>query len=71
MRLFPNPASSSVTLVLPENIGRQQAVLYNALGQEVLRASVQGGRNELQLQGLPTGVYAVQVGGSVRRLIVD
>jgi len=70
-KMYPNPASSSVILVLPENFGMHQAVLFNALGQDVLRTSVQSGKNELQLNGLTKGVYAVRVGNEVRRLVLE
>ena len=59
--IFPNPASSSVSVVMPEQLGRTELVLRNSLGQEVLRSTVTIGPNEVPLSGLAPGVYAVQV----------
>jgi trimeric autotransporter adhesin len=69
--LFPNPASSSVTLVLPDHLSPQPLSVLNALGQEVLRGTVQVGRNEIKLDRFAAGVYAVRVGNGVRRLVVE
>ncbi|MEO8589330.1 MAG: T9SS type A sorting domain-containing protein [Flavobacteriales bacterium] len=69
--IFPNPASSSVTIVMPKQ-GRTDLVLRNALGQEVLRNTVGLGRNEVPLSGLAPGLYAAQVGAyAAQRLVVE
>lgn len=59
--IFPNPASSSVTIVMPDQQDRAELVLRDALGQEVLRSMLTASRLEVSLNGLTPGVYAVQV----------
>lgn len=70
--LFPNPASCTVNIVLPDQAGRTHLVLRNALGQDVLRAMVPAGRTTLPLNGLRSGLYALQVGtGAAQWLAVE
>jgi len=68
--MFPNPASSSVTLVMPRIATTTLATLRNAMGQDVMQVPVQGGTNELPLHGLANGMYALQIGSSVKRLMI-
>lgn len=66
--IFPNPASSSVTIIMTDQPCSRELVLRDALGQEVMRSTVTAGRNEVPLSGLAPGVYAVQVNASsIRR----
>jgi uncharacterized delta-60 repeat protein len=67
--VFPNPASAHVNLIVPEPHGRAELVMRNTLGQEVLRRSVAAVRNEIPLNGLLPGLYAVQVNTSTARHI--
>jgi uncharacterized delta-60 repeat protein len=70
--MFPNPASTSVTIVLPAPYGRTAAVVRNALGQVVLRSTVAADRNDIALNGLAPGLYTVQVvGTAAQRLVVE
>ncbi len=69
--LFPNPASNTVTLTLPQNMPRTLMILRNMLGQEILRVGVTAGPNEIALDGLVSTIYTLHVGGSTQRLIVE
>ena len=57
-RVFPNPASSDLTIQCPEADGKvRTATLYNTLGQPVLQADLTGPLSPVSVQMLPTGVY--------------
>lgn len=62
--LYPNPASSSVTLscVVPQN-GQVVLLMYDALGREVRRKILPEGYKEMEvsLSGLPKGLYFYRV----------
>ena len=65
--LYPNPAHGTATVALPAVPGAPlaTAVLRDALGREVRRQSAPttaaGGAFELDLRGLPAGLYALQL----------
>ena len=65
--LYPNPAHGSFTLLLPPLAGQAkvEAVLINALGQEVLTRTISlnaaGATAEFQTEGLATGVYMLRL----------
>lgn len=58
LSLFPNPATASVSLVVP---GDEQGWIdvYNALGESVKRVWVTGGTNQLTWSG-PSGIYILR-----------
>ena len=65
--LYPNPAHGSATVAVPAvpGVALATAVLRDALGREVRRQSASvtaaGGIFELNLNGLPAGLYALQL----------
>ncbi|MFC6221869.1 T9SS type A sorting domain-containing protein [Hymenobacter artigasi] len=79
--LAPNPARTAATLTLPALPGTATATLTlrDALGRAVRTETVAlplaGLRHELDLSGLPAGIYAVQVQAgkatATRRLVVE
>ena len=79
--LAPNPARASTTVLLPAQPGTATATLTlrDALGRvlrtETLGLPAAGLRHELDLTGLPAGLYAVQVRAgaatATRRLLVE
>ncbi|SFQ24944.1 T9SS type A sorting domain-containing protein [Hymenobacter arizonensis] len=82
LQVYPNPASTSFTVLLPRPAGSQGVVsvhLTNALGQTVQRqqlaATGQSIQGEVSVRGLAPGVYQLHivVGGSpvVRRVVVQ
>jgi len=56
MEMYPNPANSKVTLVLPNGALPASVVLYNTNGQEVLRVANQ---TVLDVSKLQNGLYTV------------
>jgi hypothetical protein len=71
MEVFPNPANETVTVTAP---GLNSVVLYNALGQEVLSAMAVDGLCNLNLTGLPKGIYLIKadtsLGNGIQKLII-
>ena len=59
--IFPNPASTSVCIIIPERPDRAELILRNSLGQQVLRSRLTSGRNEVSLNDLTPGLYAAEV----------
>lgn len=62
MQLYPNPAANYLTLSFPEKPARPLAVmLFNLLGQPVLRKTVQSQVSLLSLEKLAGGTYLLQM----------
>lgn len=57
--VFPNPASSYITVNSAETI--DQLVIYNTLGQEVIRKTNVNPNSPISMQHLKPGVYFMQV----------
>ena len=71
MTVFPNPATETAIVTAP---GLNSIVLYNTLGQEVLRAFATDGICNLNLSGLQKGLYLIKadtsLGNSIQKLIL-
>ncbi|MEO8590878.1 MAG: T9SS type A sorting domain-containing protein [Flavobacteriales bacterium] len=69
LRIFPNPASSSVHLMVGA-IGASGTIqVRDAIGREVCQAVLRDGRATIDVQGLPTGVYSVRARIGERELV--
>lgn len=70
--LFPNPASGSVRLSLPD-AASSEITLVDAVGRSVATHRTTGASVELPLEGIATGTYLVRVlqGGSTRVLRLE
>ncbi|MBX7156683.1 MAG: T9SS type A sorting domain-containing protein [Bacteriodetes bacterium] len=62
--IFPNPGSSLVTVVVPQNTQPQMVELFDILGNSVLQQSVTPNCTEvtLNISTLPKGTYTVRTG---------
>ena len=71
--LFPNPAHGTATLRLPASVPRQQSlILTDALGRPVRYYPAPASPDiELDLRGLPAGVYLLRCGLLTQRLVVE
>ncbi len=73
LQLFPNPASDRISVECGTEMRR--VTLCNALGQQVLRVSPNAPQAELQVAGLPRGLYLLKVetagGTAVRKVVVE
>jgi hypothetical protein len=57
LQLFPNPATSSVTLISSVNIGKYK--LFNTTGVEVLKGNILQKEGAIQIKELPSGLYSI------------
>lgn len=57
--MYPNPATS--TLHIRTTNSMQDVVLYNAMGQVVLKTSPASNETDVNIADLPVGVYFVKV----------
>ena len=73
VRIYPNPVSDgSVTLILPESAGEAvQVKLLSMTGQVLRDVLLTEGTNTLDVRELPAGVYLLQVGEGIERLVIQ
>jgi hypothetical protein len=64
LAVYPNPTNSILNV---KNKTNQRKYLYNTLGQ--LIRSTQS--NEMDIRGVPPGVYYVQCDGETRKVVVE
>ena len=73
LKLFPNPARERINVECETEMRR--VTLCNALGQQLLRVSPNAPQAELQVAGLPRGLYLLRVetasGSAVRKVVVE
>ncbi|MBP5527527.1 MAG: T9SS type A sorting domain-containing protein [Bacteroidales bacterium] len=74
VNIYPNPASRYLNIESIE--GMAEVVIYNALGQQVVRRHVDGNAVQLDLGNLTSGTYTLQIGGAdgsltTRKIIVN
>ncbi|MEX1132452.1 MAG: T9SS type A sorting domain-containing protein [Flavobacteriales bacterium] len=67
-KLYPNPASTQVTVELEELPANGELLLRDALGREVLRQRVSAYHNNVGLQGLGGGVYLLELWAKGQRV---
>jgi hypothetical protein len=59
LNVFPNPATSFVTIHIKEGIQIEEAIIYNHLGQKALVAVPVN--NTVDVSGLKPGIYFIEV----------
>ena len=63
--IYPNPAKEKVTI---EGIEATEVEVYNALGQ---RVKMVRGTNEINVSGLPEGVYLLRIADIEGRIFME
>lgn len=61
IKFYPNPASSYITLDLPTNINNATVTIYSILGQQQIRTVINKPQTNIDLDGLPNGVYLIEL----------
>ena len=73
LSVFPNPARERISVSCETEMRR--VTLCNALGQQLLRVNPNAPQAELQVAGLPHGLYLLHVqtasGSAVRKVVVE
>ena len=59
IQIFPNPATTFITIHIIEGIAIEEAIIYNHLGQKVLNAKPVN--NTVDVSELKTGIYFIEV----------
>jgi hypothetical protein len=59
LTLFPNPASSFITITTQQGKPIEEAIIYNHLGQKALMAVP--ANNTVDVSGLKPGIYFIEV----------
>ncbi len=67
LRAYPNPATETVSVEMPQSLKARRYSVVNALGEEVLHGTVQGDEAlTLDVRRLVKGLYTVRVVGASR-----
>ena len=61
IKLFPNPASKSLTIELPEEQGPQQFQILDLSGRKVSEGFLDPGQNKVDIKKLENGAYFLQL----------
>ncbi len=61
LRMFPNPAQSTIQLEVPNSIEVSRYSVKNIAGQELLLGEIVSGQNAIDLDGLTAGLYMLEV----------
>lgn len=64
--ISPNPVEDRLTIKAPDDIKNQKIIIYNSPGIEVLRIPYQ---EQIDVSGLPSGVYYLRIGENVTKFI--
>ncbi len=66
--IYPNPANTQITI---ENISGVPLKIFNAVGQLVLEKTITNEKNSIDISHLTPGLYLIQTGNAVQKLMVD
>ena len=68
IHIYPNPATDNININVANIIGTIDMTLENAVGQQVRKAVLQTGNNNIDISNLPTGLYLIHItsGNGVR-----
>jgi hypothetical protein len=70
IQIFPNPASTNITIQVNESDLGSQVFIFNAIGQEVFSERISSVNQLLNIEKLTEGFYFLKLEGSVVRLQV-
>lgn len=61
MNVFPNPANGKIWLDFEQSVSIDRVALLNTLGQELYKRANPQPKQELDISGLPAGIYFIKV----------
>lgn len=71
MQLYPNPATQQLYLShYPSSVQGTQLAVYNALGVQVMAATLQAHQTALDVSALPSGIYWCKLGNTARQIAI-
>jgi alpha-amylase len=71
LHLFPNPASGSIFVSLPENAPASAYQVIDFTGRLLLNGKLRPGIHEIDLRNISPGLYLFQSGSAVRKFRID
>ena len=71
--IFPNPAHDNIQITMNNEQSDIQTVeIYNIAGRLVKSSALQGAKQSIiQIEGLDKGIYFVQIGAGIQKLIIE
>ena len=70
LNIYPNPSNGQFYIKLSKDAKPEQMFIFNMLGQQVKSMIISEGINEVNLLGIPAGVYFVRTGDEVHKISV-
>jgi serine protease AprX len=74
-RIYPNPARGSFNIASPSYSADLNVEMFDVQGRRVLERKISGSQNEINVQGIPTGVYMVRLssdaGAITKKLVIQ
>jgi hypothetical protein len=61
MSIYPNPTTSNFTIKLADVSSNHRIALYNQLGEKIKEIKVVSELTTVNVSGVPTGIYFVQI----------
>lgn len=61
LKVFPNPASDELSIILPANYDSAELRLYDVLGKQVLNTKLSHGNSKLSIATFSKGVYLLKI----------
>ncbi|HEY0978180.1 MAG TPA: T9SS type A sorting domain-containing protein [Flavobacteriales bacterium] len=70
LMLAPNPTEGLLQVITPDRTASQATEVVDVNGRTVQQATLQGGRAEIDLTGVPAGTYMIRVGPYRERVVL-
>ena len=65
--IYPNPTASTIRIKAKTNLIRENITIYTSEGVEVLSDVIEGEETEINLKGLPDGMYFISIGDEFKQ----
>ena len=66
--IYLNPITSTIRIKATTNLIRENIIIYTSTGVEVLSDVIKGEDTEINLEGLPDGMYFISIGDEFKQL---
>ena len=65
--IYPNPIKSTIHIKATTNLVLENVTIYTSEGVEVLSDVIEGEETEINLKGLPDGMYFISIGDEFKQ----
>ncbi|MEN8732769.1 MAG: endonuclease [Bacteroidia bacterium] len=65
--IYPNPTTSRIRIKASTNLIRENITILTSTGVEVLSDVIKGEDTEINLEGLPDGIYFISIGDEIKQ----